>query len=70
MDSKIIILESRIEQLLEEVNLLRCCGNCFYGSPCDEGIKCMNKKYKNLEEKIYNQNERCVNWNSIPGGDV
>ena len=39
MNNKIIILESRIEQLLEEVNHLRCCGNCFYGSPCNEGIK-------------------------------
>ena len=46
MDSKAAILESRVEQLEVEVNELKCCGNCFYGAPSNEGMLCMTKTGK------------------------
>lgn len=57
-ESRTAILESRIEILEMEVNALKCCGNCFYGAPSNEGILCMTKTGK----RHLPQSCRCENW--------
>ena len=63
-ENHILILESRIEKLVTEVNNLKCCGNCFYGTPCETGIKCMNRKG---EFVIQAQSHKCLNWDYMVG---
>ena len=53
------VLESKIEKLLIEVNNLKCCGNCFYGTPCETGIKCMNRKGEFI---VQQQSHKCIHW--------
>lgn len=64
--NKTAILESKIEQLEMEVNRMKCCGNCFYGTPTDEGIKCMDKSAR--RQQHHAQSYRCDSWDLLPGG--
>ena len=64
MDSKTAILESRVEQLEIEVDELKCCGNCFYGAPSNEGMLCMTKTGK----RHHSQSTRCGDWSKLLEG--
>ena len=63
-ENRTTILESRVEQLEMELNSLKCCGNCFYGAPSNEGILCMTKTGK----RHLSQSNKCDEWTLLSEG--